>query len=68
MMSAATLRRLALVALTVAIITGVGSLILLMMGRISTPLVVLVSTVFLLLGLALDRLAARHVSRSTPEE
>lgn len=68
MTSAATLRRLALAMLVVAIVTGVGSLVALMLGWLSTPLAALVSTVFLVLGLAIDRVAARREPRQMPSQ
>lgn len=63
MNSAATLRRLALAALVVAIVSGVGSLWLLMTGRVSTPVIAVGSAVFLLLGLLADRRASKLDAR-----
>ncbi|WP_416908861.1 MAG: hypothetical protein ACMVO5_04415 [Polymorphobacter sp.] len=68
MTSAATLRRLALAMLVVAIVTGVGSLVALMLGWFSTPLAALVSTVFLVLGLTIDRVAARREASQMPSQ
>ncbi|GGI92986.1 hypothetical protein GCM10007973_31590 [Polymorphobacter multimanifer] len=56
---AATLRRLALTALVVAIVSGCLSLWLLVSGRSSTPLLMIGSVVFLVAGLLFDRRASR---------
>jgi hypothetical protein len=61
--NAATLRRLALAALVVAIVSGIASLWLLMTGRISTPLMAVGSAVCLVLGLVFDRMAAKSDAR-----
>jgi hypothetical protein len=58
--SAATLRKLALGALGVAILTGFGSLFLLMTGRSTTPVLAVVSAVCLVLGLVFDRRASKR--------
>lgn len=63
MNSAATLRRLALAALIVAIVSGVVSLWLLTTGRVSTPLLAIGSAVFLVLGLVFDRRASKLDAR-----
>lgn len=59
-MSAATLRRLALAALVVAIVSGVVSLWLLLSGRMTTPLMAVGSAVCLGLGLVFDRMALKR--------
>ncbi len=59
MNSAATLRRLALAALVVAIVSGCVSLWLMVSGRSSTPLLMIGSAVFLVLGLVFDRRASK---------
>ena len=59
MNTAATLRRLALGALVVAIVTGFGSLFLLMTGRSTTPVLAVVSALCLVLGLVFDRRAGK---------
>jgi hypothetical protein len=61
--SAATLRRLALAALVVAIVSGVVSLWLLTTGRASTPFLAIGSAVFLVLGLVFDRRASKIDAR-----
>ncbi len=59
MNNAATLRKLALGALVVAILSGFGSLFLLMTGRSTTPVLAVVSAVCLVLGLVFDRRACK---------
>jgi Flp pilus assembly protein TadB len=59
MNNAATLRRLALVSVVVAIISGCVSLWLLVSGRSFTPMLLIVSVVLLMLGLAFDRRASK---------
>lgn len=59
-MIAATLRRLALAALVVAIVSGVVSLWLLMSGRMTSPLMAVGSAVCLGLGLVFDRMASKR--------
>jgi len=59
MNDAATLRKLALATLVVAIVTGFGSLFLLMTGRMTTPVLAVVSAVCLVLGLVFDRRAGK---------
>lgn len=66
--SAATLRRLALAALVVAIVSGCVSLWLLVSGRSSTPLLMVGSGVFLVLGLVFDRRASKLDERAPIEE
>jgi len=63
--NAATLRRLALAALIVAIVSGVVSLWLLTSGRASTPYLAIGSAVFLVLGLVFDRRASKLDARRT---
>ncbi len=63
-MSAATLRRLAMATLVVAIGTGTVSLFLLLSGRSSSPVLVIISACSLLAGMVLDRFAARADQRS----
>jgi CHASE2 domain-containing sensor protein len=59
MNNAATLRRVAMAVMVVAIVSGFVSLFLLMTGRMMTPVLAMVSAFCLVLGLVLDRRAGR---------
>jgi hypothetical protein len=59
MNSPATLMRIAMAVMVVAIVSGFVSLFLLMTGRMATPVLMGVSVVCLVLGLALQRRAGK---------
>jgi len=57
--NAATVRKLALAMMVIAILTGFGSLFLLMTGRSNNPTLMIISAVCLIAGLVFDRRAGK---------